>query len=105
MRHMVIDLEALNEPIGFAQEELGMCFLETNTRCYQALSSTIPPNMQLEFLPLPPANANEPCSIDVNTLSIDVTINEIWTLYYDGFKTKDGVGVVCILMDPKKYIL
>ena len=36
MKHTVTDLDATNEPVSFAQEELGMCFLESMFGCYQA---------------------------------------------------------------------
>jgi len=64
-----------------------MCFLETSIGCYEALLLPIPLDTQLEIIPRLPADANEPCTIDVNTFNIDVTRNEIWTLYYNGSKT------------------
>ena len=28
-------------------------------------------------------------------------LSHIWTIYFDGFKSQEGSGVVCILIDPK----
>jgi ribonuclease HI len=38
--------------------------------------------------------------IDVNTVKSDV-YNEFWSLYFDGSRSKEGVGVGCLLLDPK----
>ena len=36
MKHIVIELDATNEPVSFAQEELGMRFLEAIFGCYHS---------------------------------------------------------------------
>lgn len=59
MKYTVTDLEASNKPISFAQDELGMCFLETNLGCYWSFLAHIKPNTHLELLPFPQANAKE----------------------------------------------
>lgn len=66
------------------------------------MPSPIPCDMQLELLPCPPTDANETCTIAVNTFNIYASSYEIWTLYYDKSKTQDGADVGCILMDPEK---
>lgn len=58
--------------------------------------------MQLELLSYPPADANETCTINVNTLKAYMISIEIWIVYYDRSKTHDGAGAGYLLVDPKK---
>jgi hypothetical protein len=40
----------------------------------------------------------------ITTLKNDPNIvddDEIWSLYFDGSKSREGVGVGCVLIDPK----
>lgn len=46
MKHMATDLEATNEPVRFAEEELGMCFLEAAFCFYQTPQSSITQDTQ-----------------------------------------------------------
>ena len=49
MKHIVTDLDATNEPVSFAQEELGMCFLEVIFGCYHPPQSLVSPKVQSEL--------------------------------------------------------
>ena len=49
MKHTVTDLDATNEPISFAQEELGMCFLDSIFGCYRLPQSLVGPEVQSEM--------------------------------------------------------
>ena len=49
MKHTVTDLDAVNEPISFAQEELGMCFLDSIFGCYQPSQSAVGPEVLSEM--------------------------------------------------------
>ena len=50
MKHTVTDLDASNEPVSFAQEELDMCFLDAIFRCYRPPQSPVNPNVQSELM-------------------------------------------------------
>ena len=105
MKHTVTDLDAVNEPISFAQEELGMCFLEALFGCYQPPQSSVGPEVQSE-LALVTEEQVTSVSHSTGTPPLPITPKEpesdIWTLYYDGSKTHDGAGAGCILLDPHK---
>ena len=50
MKHTVADLEANNEIVTFAQEELDMCFLESIFGCYQTPQSLVTQDIHSELL-------------------------------------------------------
>lgn len=104
MKHTVTDLKGSNEPISFAQQELGVCFLEAMMGFYESKPSPIPPNTQLELQSHTLADENEIYTIYVRTLDSPVLNDKIWTLHYDGSKNHDGSGAGCILVDPKRNI-
>ena len=57
----------------------------------------------MEFLPCSLIGANESCNIDVhnnshNSIGSSLVANNIWTLSFDGSKTRDGFEVGCILI-------
>lgn len=45
MKYIMTDLDATNEPLSFAHEELRRCFLEAIFRCYQPPQSPIGPKI------------------------------------------------------------
>jgi ribonuclease HI len=41
-------------------------------------------------------------SVVNNVINVDNFVNnEFWSLYFDGSKSREGVGVGCLLIDPK----
>ena len=50
MEHTVTDLDEINEPVSFSQEELGMFFLESIFGCYQTPQSLVTQDVQSELL-------------------------------------------------------
>lgn len=110
MKYIVTPLEGSNEPVSFADLIFGNCFLETYHGCYKAQLSPIPSDTQLELLPRTPTGANEYCNIDVHnsnySIGTNLVANNIWIMYFTGYKMQDGLGIGCVLINPHtKYIL
>lgn len=73
MKYIVTQLEVINEPISFCQEELGMCFLEADFGCYHSIPSPITLYTQLEVLPYSPDSTIVPKGSDVKWYGLDGT--------------------------------
>jgi len=89
----------------------GNCFLETDLGCYLAQPSRVPPNTQLELLPSP-TGKNHICIVSSSSnSSTSVThspcVYDVWALYFDGSKMREGCGDCCVLIDPwqRKHLI
>ena len=117
MKHLVTDLNDTNELVMFNHSILGNFFFETFFGELEEETSTyVDSNKQSELLQI--TQTNEPhCTIlgectnvDTNNSSkivlipcgfaLELTDPNIWTLYFDGSRNKEGAGVGCLLNDP-----
>lgn len=101
MKHVVTELEAPNEPIMFINTILGNYCFDTFFRDFPAEESPVPENVVSKLMfcdhQLAPRDDEKASMVSQNQKKED-----FWTLYFDGSKTKEGVGVGCVLTDPKK---
>ena len=101
MKHTVTKLEAPNEPVMFINMILGNYFFDTFFEGFPMEESPIPDNVVSELL----FHTHEPTprdEIQVLTIPELNKREDFWTLHFDGSKTKEGAGVGCVLVDPKK---
>ena len=100
MKHTIIDLEAPNEPIMFINI-LGNYFFDTFFRDFPVEQSLVPESVILELMfcdhKLAPRDDERASMVPQNQKKED-----LWTLYFDGSKSKEGARVGCVLIDPKK---
>ena len=117
MKHTVTDLNDPNEPIMFSNSILGnFCFetffgeLEAEISPYadsneqsKILHTTniIEPNCNIveDCTKLYTNNCKDLVSSPCN-FSLELIDPNIWTLYFDGSRNKEGAGVGCLLIDP-----
>lgn len=101
MEHMVIKLKYPNEPIMFINTILGNYCFDTFLRDFLAEESPVQDNTVLEllFYTHEPAPKDERKEISEPKLGKK---EDFWTLHFNGYKTKEGVGVGCVLIDPEK---
>jgi len=104
MKHIVTTLEAPYKPIIFVQVILRYCFLEVDHGCYLVHPSYVPLDTLLELVPCNIVGANDFCNIDLDSTNIETNpiAANIWNLYLDGSKTKEGSGVICVLIELQK---
>ena len=95
MNHVVTDLATPNEPVMFINSLLGNYCVDTWFGDFQADSGSSV--LELIFCTHQPALRDDDKRED-KAMEI-----EFWTLHFDGYKTKCGVGIGCVLQDPKKY--
>ena len=100
MKHIVTKLEAPNEPIMFINTILGNYCFDTFFG-YFPVKSLVLDNYVSELLFCTHKPTPRDDEQNINTLESDKK-EDLWTLYFDGSKTKEGVGVGCVMIDPKK---
>ena len=101
MKHTVTKLEAPNEPIMFINTFLGNYCFDTFFRYFPTKKSPILGNVISELM----FCDHEPIPRDdekASTVSQNEKKEDLWTLYFDESKTKEGTGVGCMLIDLKK---
>ena len=101
MKQMVTKLEAPNQPIMFINSILGNYFFDTFFGDFPAGESSVPDSVILELI----LYNHKPTPRDEEKVSTTPEMGEkedFWTLYFDGSKTKEGVRVGCLLINPKK---
>ena len=100
MKHIVTELEAPNEPIMFSNTILGNYCFDTFFGDFPAEESPIPKSVISELMfydhELTPRD-DEKASI----ISLNPKKEDFWTLHFNGSKTKEGIGVGYVLIDPK----
>ena len=116
MKHMVTDLNDPNELVMFSNSILGnLCFdtffgeLEAETSPYAnsneqselhtAQISKPHYTIVRDYIKLDTNNCKDLVSSPFN-FSLELTDPNIWTLYLDGSRNKEGAGVGCLLIDP-----
>jgi ribonuclease HI len=119
LKHIVIDLETLNEPSSTDFPVLGNYSCDFDFRNFSPLSSDVPitQNFKMIFQEKLSKAAEETLFCQGPTLVITEQIGgeeesdkkeeadrffpQVWTLYFDGSKSQEGSGAGCILIDPK----
>jgi hypothetical protein len=119
LKHMVTDLETLNEPSSTDFPVLGNYSCDSYFKNFSPLSSDVPltQNYEMVFqekLSIPTEETlfcQEPV-LEITEQKIreqesdkreetDNLRSQIWTIYFDGSKSQEGSGAGCILIDPK----
>ena len=115
MKHTVTDLNYTNETVMFFNSVLGNLCFETFFREFKAeISPYVNSIEQFELLHTtqivePHCNIVEVCTkLDTNNckdlvysscnFSLELIDPNIWTLYFDGSRNKEGEGVGCLLI-------
>ena len=116
MKHTVTDLNDPNEPVMFSNSILwNLCFDTFFGEKEDELSPYANSNEQSELLHTTQiaklhCNIVENCTkVDTKNckylvssscnFSLELTTPNIWTLYFDGSRNKEGAGVGCLLID------
>ena len=117
MKHMVTGLYDTHESVMFSNSILGKFHFDTLFRELEVkLSPLVNSNKQYELLHTtwivePHCTIVYDCTkVDYSTctnlvssstnFSLELIDPQIWTIYFDGSKNKEGVGVGCLLIDP-----
>ena len=101
MKHTVMKLEAPNEPIMFINTILGNYYFDTFFGDFPIEESPVPDDVVSELF----FYTHEPAPRDEGKVLTVLELNkkeDLWTLHFDGSKTKEGARVGCVLVDPKK---
>ena len=85
---------------------LGNYFVDLEPRNYQAEEANSTSDTQPDLLRFLQDDEID-CKIvdlalDVDVDSCTVVVDHFWTLFFDGSKTLEGSGSICVLIDPKK---
>ena len=112
MKHTVTELHDPSEPVLFSDCIMGNYMYELGFGNFMAESSTLSENnQQSEICNVTAISPN--CSLketisdvnnvnNVNIIESKVIVHSpIWTLYFDGAKSKEGAGAGCLLVDPQ----
>ena len=107
MKHNVTQLEGKNEPVNFSSSVLGNYFLELEPRNYQDKQVKKESYMQSDLFRFSRID-----DIDCNIVDLVTNVGDatncvylearFWGLHFDGFKTQEGSGAGCVLIDPEK---
>ena len=101
MKHTVTELEAPNELIMFINTILGNYCFDTFFGDFPAKESPVPESVVSELMLCdhePAPRDDEPAL----TVASNPKKEDFWTLHFVRSKTKEGTGVGCVLIDPKK---
>jgi ribonuclease HI len=119
LKHIVTDLETLNEPSSEDFPVLGNYSCDSDFRNFSPLSSDVPltQNSEMTFQENLSTTAEEILFCQEPLLKTTEQIggkeesgrqketdgfhSQVWTLYFDGSKSQEGSGAGCILIDPK----
>ena len=101
MKHTITELEAPKESILFINSILGNYCFDTFLGDFPVEESPVSDDSVLELL----FYTHEPTlrdeEHDKNVLE-PIQKESFWTLHFDGSKTKEGIKVGCVLIDPRK---
>ena len=101
MKHTITELEAPNEPIMFINTIFGNYYFDTFFGDFPAEESPVPGNVVSELMFYDHEQASGNDELILTTLENEKK-EDCWTLYFDRSKTKEGVRIGCVLIDPKK---
>jgi len=104
MKHIVTTLNSHNELVAFVELIFGNCVPETQLGCYPTQPSLVPPATQLELLSSP-TGENDICTVSSNSnnstsLVCSPSTYDMWNLYFDGSKMKEGSRAGYVLIYP-----
>ena len=112
LKHTVTELHDPSEPILFSDSIMGNYMYELEFHNFKSENSVFSDNKQQSKI-LDVTTISHESSFKeivnyvhshniVNIIKIKVVVNSsTWTLYFDGSKSKEGVGAGCLLIDPK----
>ena len=99
---MVIDLNDTDEPVMFSNPILGnLCFDTLSGEIDVELSPFANLDTQYELLHCTQIAKSNCTLVDISSTKFCTEIIDpnLWNLYFDGSRNKDGVGVGCLLID------
>lgn len=100
MKHIVTDLNDINEPIMFSKFVLGDysfdSFFENFTIETSLYFNTTTRSELFDYTQFAGPNFS---NLVIDRSSLNVNKN-LWLLHFDGSKTNEGAGIGCILKDP-----
>ena len=103
MKHTISNFNDANEPVMFSNSIHGNFYFDT---FFGELDAKMSPltnsNMHSKLLHCTQIVDPNYILVDSNPTKFCTKLIDpnLWTLYFDGSKNKDGVGVGCLLMDP-----
>ena len=101
MKHTITKLDAPNEPIMFINTILGNYCFDTFFGDFPTEESSVPKNAISELMFYD--HETTPGDDEQTAIVLETEKKEDFrTLYFDGSKTKEGVEVGCVLVNPKK---
>ena len=98
MKHTIIDLEGINEPVSFNNDIIGNYSEESFLGNFNAQPSPFFDNAIISQIENFSQIDTSKCKKFVNK---PVVNSLFWIIYFDGSKLEDGVGVGCILISPE----
>ena len=104
MKHTVTKLDESNEPVLFTDIIMGNYMVDSFSGNLEAETSSVQDlEQQSKFLHFTQVSGE---ILVLNTSHLDLN-NGLWSLYFDGSKSKEGAGAGCLLIDPhgKKYFV
>ena len=100
MKYNVTQFEEKNEPVDYV---LGNYFIELESGNYQVEEASDTSDVQPDLLRFSQADEID-CKIVNLAVGVDsrTLVSDFWILFFDRYKTLEGSGAVCVLIDPKK---
>ena len=104
MKHTVTELDDSNEPVLFTNTIVGNYMVDSFFGNLEAETSSVQDSeQQSEVFHFTQVSDEIPV---LNTAHLDLN-NGLWSLYFDGSKSKEGAGAGCLLIDllGKRYFV
>ena len=104
MKHTITELDDSNEPVLFTDTIMGNYMVDSFFGNLEAETSSVQdPKQQSKVFHFMQVSNEIPVP---NTAHLDLN-NGLWSLYFDGSKSKEGAGAGCLLIDPleKRYFV
>ena len=97
MKHTVTELDDSNEPMLFTDTIMGNYMADSFFGNFEAEISPVQNSVQQSEV-FHFTQVSDEISV-LNTAHLDLN-NGLWSLYFDGSKSKEGAGASCLLIDP-----
>ena len=104
MKHTVTELDDSNEPVLFTDTIMGNYMVDSFFGNLEAETSSVQ-DLEQQSKVFHFTQVSDEILV-LNTTHLDLN-NGLWSLYFDGSKSKEGFGAGCLLIDPhgKRYFV